>query len=125
MCVIHPPGRIAERAARTSVFWVMASQASQRSAPIGPLPRRFRYGVELAWSPVDVVLAARDLSNLVVVAATLVVAILCAHYGGLTLLIMNLPALAVVWGAAYGMIRLGRWWRGVGPSDHEPPCRKR
>ena len=37
MCVIHPPGRIAERAARTSVFWVMASQASQRSAPIGPL----------------------------------------------------------------------------------------
>jgi hypothetical protein len=125
MCMIDPAGQIAERAAGTSVLWVVASQASQRSGPIGPLPRRFRRGVELAWSPVDVVLAARDLSNLVVVAATLVVAILCAHHGGLTSLIMNLPALAVVWGAAYGVIRLGRWWRGVGPSDHEPPRHQR
>jgi len=93
--------------------------------PGGLLRRRFRRGVELAWSPVDAVLAARDLSNLVVMAATLVVAILCACDGGATAVIMNLPALAVVWGAAYGLIRLGRWWRGVRPPEHEPPCRQR
>jgi hypothetical protein len=90
-----------------------------------PSARRFRPGVELAWSPVDAVLAARDLSNLVVMAGTLAVAVLCARDGGLTSLIMNLPALAVVWGAAYGLIRLGRWWRGVAPPDHEPPRHRR
>jgi hypothetical protein len=79
----------------------------------------------LAWSFVDAVLAARELSNLVVVATTLAVAILCTRDGGLASMIMNLPALAVVWGAAYGLIRLGRWWRGVDPPDHEPPCRHR
>jgi hypothetical protein len=79
----------------------------------------------LAWSPVDAVLAARDLSNMAVVAVTIAVAILCARDGGLTAVIVNLPALAVVWGAAYGLIRLGRWWRGARPPEHEPPYRRR
>jgi hypothetical protein len=118
-------GRIAERPAATSVLWVMASHASPRSAPAGPRPRRFRRGVALAWSPVDAVLATRNLSNLVVVGATLTVAILCMCNGGLTSLIMNLPALAVVWGAAYGLIRLGRRWRDVGPPGYEPPRQRR
>jgi hypothetical protein len=109
----------------TSVRWVTASHPGTRPVPAGPLPRPFRRGVELAWLPVDAVLAARELSNLVVVAATLAAAILCTRDGGLTSLIMNLPALAVVWGAAYGLIRLGRWWRDVGPPSHEPPRRPR
>jgi hypothetical protein len=107
----------------TSVRWVTASGAGPRPAPGGPLRRRFWRGVELAWSPVDTVLAARDLSNLVVMAATLTVAIWCAFHGGLAAVIINLPALAVVWGAAYGLIRLGRWWRGARPPEHEPPPR--
>jgi hypothetical protein len=89
------------------------------------LYRPFRHGVELAWSPVDAVLAARTLSNLAVMAATLAVVILIAWSGGLTAVITNIPALAVVWGAVYGLIRLGRWWRGVGPAKHEPSCRQR
>jgi hypothetical protein len=56
--------------------------------------------------------------------ATIAVAILFARNGGLIEVIINLPALAVVWGAAYGVIRLGRWWRGVRPPEHEPPCRQ-
>jgi hypothetical protein len=87
--------------------------------------RRARRGAELAWLPVDTVLAARDLSNLVVVAATLAVAMLCVRDGGLTAVIVNIPALAVVWGAAYGLIRLGRRWRGVRPPRHEPPDHRR
>jgi hypothetical protein len=116
MSMVSPAGRVADRLPGTSVRWVAAS---------APGPRRLRHRVELAWSPVDAVLAARDLSNLVVMAATVVVAILCAHDGGLPAVIMNLPALAVVWGAAYGLIRLGRWWRGVHPPEHEPPYRQR
>jgi len=125
MSMVNPAGWVADRLPGTSVRWVVASDPSPRTAPGGLLRRRFRHGIELAWSPVDAVLAARDLSNLVVMAATLAVAILCARDGGLTAVIMNLPALAVVWGAAYGLIRLGRWWRGVRPPEHEPPCRQR
>jgi hypothetical protein len=82
--------------------------------------RCLRRAVDLAWSPADVVLATRNLSNLVVVAATLAVAALCVRDNGLDGLIINLPGLAVVWAAAYGLIRLGRWWRGVYPPEHTP-----
>ena len=124
MSMVNPARRAADRLPGTSVRWVTASDPSPSSAPGRLLRRRFRHGVELAWSPVDAVLAARDLSNLLVMAATLAVAIMCACEGGVTALIMNLPALAVVWGAAYGLIRLGRWWRGVRPPEHEPPYRQ-
>jgi hypothetical protein len=125
MCMTSPAGGIANRPAGTSVRWVAAGHSGRRSEPAGPLPRLFRHGAEVTWAPVDAVLAARDLSNLVVMAATLAVAVLCVCNGGLTSLIMNIPALAVVWGATYGLVRLGRWWRGVGPPNHEPPCRQR
>jgi hypothetical protein len=125
MSMVNPAGRAVGRLPGTSVLWVAATGQSPQTAPGGLLRRRFRHGVELAWAPVDIVLAARDLSNLAVMAATLAVAALCTRDGGLTELIINLPALAVVWGASYGLIRLGRWWRGVRPPEHEPPCRQR
>jgi hypothetical protein len=120
MSTVSPAGRVVVRLPDTSVRWVAASDLSPRSVPDGLLCRRLRHGAELAWSPVDAVLAARDLSNLVVMAATLAVAGLCARDGGLAAVIENLPALAVVWGAACGLIRLGRWWRGVRPPEHKP-----
>jgi hypothetical protein len=125
MSMVSPAERALGRLPATSVLWVAASDPSPRPTPSGLLGRRFRHGIELAWSPVDAVLAARDLSNLVVIAATFAVVVLCARDGGLTAVIVNLPALAVVWGAAYGLIRLGRWWRGVRPPGHEPPRRQR
>jgi hypothetical protein len=125
MSMVNPAERAVGRLPGTSVRWVAATRPSLRTAPDGLLRRHLRHGVELAWSPVDAVLAARDLSNLVVMAATLAVAIPCARDGSLIAVIMNLPSLAVVWGAVYGLIRLGRWWRGVRPPEHEPPSRPR
>ena len=62
MSMVHQAWRHADRPPGTSVRWVAAGD---------PSPRRFRRGVELAWSPVDAVLAARDLSNMAVVAVTI------------------------------------------------------
>jgi hypothetical protein len=125
MNTVIPASGDADGLPRTSVRWIAASASSPRPTPDRLLCRPFRQGIELAWSPVDAVLAARGLSNLVVMGATLAVAILSAGDGGLTAVTMNLPALAVIWGAAYGLIRLGRWWRGVRPAEHEPPSRQR
>ena len=125
MNTVSPSGGVAGQHPGTAIRWVVAGGSASRPAP-GQLPgRRLRHGTELAWWPVDAVLAARDLSNLVVMAATAAVAVVCACDGGLTSVIMDLPGLAVVWGAAYGLIRLGRWWRGVHPPEHEPPSRQR
>ena len=125
MSMVNPARRAADRLPGTSVRWVTASDPSPQPGPDEMLRRRFRYWIELGWRPIDAVLAVRDLSNLVVIAATLVAAMVCARDGGFTAVITNLPALAVVWGAAYGLIRLGRWWRGVRPPEHEPPSRQR
>src|SRR5690348_3741569 len=124
MNTVVPASREADGLPPTSVRWIAASAPSPQPTPGRLLRRAFRHEIELAWSPVDAVLAARDLSNLVVMGATLAVAILFACDGGLTAVITNLPALAIVWGAAYGLIRLGRWWRGVRPAEHEPPRRQ-
>ena len=58
MSVVNPAGRAVGRLPGTSVRWVAATGPSLRTAPGGLLSRRFRHGVELAWSPVDAVLAA-------------------------------------------------------------------
>ncbi|HEY2242180.1 MAG TPA: hypothetical protein VGI21_25475 [Streptosporangiaceae bacterium] len=122
---MSPSGGLAGDRSETSVRWISARGPGPRPGPSRSMGRRARRGAELAWLPVDTVLAARDLSNLVVVAATLAVAMLCVRDGGLTAVIVNIPALAVVWGAAYGLIRLGRRWRGVRPPRHEPPDHRR
>ena len=108
-------------APRTPVLWITPHHGRELPRADGLPRRRFRHAADLAWSPVDAVLVARDLSNLIVVAATLGVAALCVRDGGLDGLIVNLPGLAVIWGAIYGLIRLGRWWRGVHPPEHQPP----
>jgi hypothetical protein len=67
----------------------------------------------MAGVVVDTVLGSRALSAVMVPTITLAVAGLCVRYAGLYGLILNLPALAVIWAAAYGMIRVGRNWRGT------------
>jgi hypothetical protein len=81
---------------------------------------RLQDTADLAWRPMDVVLASRELSNLIVMLATLIVAVISIHGAGLYGLASNLANVAVVWGAAYGIVRLGRWWRGVKPPEHRP-----
>jgi hypothetical protein len=81
---------------------------------------RLQDAADLLWRPVDAVLASRELSNLIVMLATLIVAVISIHGAGLYGLVSNLSNVAVVWGAAYGTIRLSRWWRDVKPPEHKP-----
>jgi len=67
----------------------------------------------MAGAVVDTVIGNPALSAVTVLTITLAVAGLCVRYAGLYGLILNLPALAVIWAAAYGVIRAGRNWRGT------------
>ena len=76
--------------------------------------------VGFAWKPVDTVLASRALSNLFVLLATLLVVMVHVHHGGLYELADNLEGVGVVWGAAFGLIHIGRQWRDVKPPERKP-----
>jgi hypothetical protein len=106
-----------EGAPITAIRWVTPQGHGQSPAPARPLSRRRRGAAAAAWSPVAAVLASRRLSGLVVATVTLAVAAVCVRDGGLDELIVNIPALAVIWGAGYGLIRLGRGWLGVRDSS--------
>lgn len=75
---------------------------------------------DLLWRPVDAALASRELSNLAALLPTLYVSVLFIRVGGLYGLAEHLEDVAVVWGAAYALIRTGRWWRGVKPPRRKP-----
>jgi hypothetical protein len=76
--------------------------------------------VDFAWKPVDTVLASRRLSNLFVLLATLGIVAIYLHHGGVYELADNLEGVAVAWGAAFGLIHVGRQWRGVKPPERKP-----
>jgi hypothetical protein len=57
---------------------------------------------------------------LLVLAPTLGVSALFIRQGGLYGLADHLEAVAVVWGAAAGLIHFGRKWRDVRPPEREP-----
>jgi len=75
---------------------------------------------DFVWQPVDAVLASRTWSNLFVLFATLTIILIHLHHGGLYELADNLEGVGVVWGAAFGLIHVGRWWRDVKPREHKP-----
>lgn len=93
--------------------------ASQNPCP--PCSQRHSAGRLAVWPSADTVLASRTASNLFVATGTVSVAAVCVADGGLVSFITNLPALGVVWGALYGLIRIGRGWRGVHPPRHVAP----
>jgi hypothetical protein len=74
--------------------------------------------------PVDALLRSRELSGLLVLAPTLWVSVLFIQQGGLYGLADHLEPVAVVWGAAIGLIRLGRKWRDVKPPERKPRRKK-
>jgi hypothetical protein len=76
--------------------------------------------VDLAWKPADAVLASRKLSNMVVFFATLIIALIYVHQGGPYELADNVGGVGVTWGAAFGLIHVGRQWRGVKPPQRKP-----
>lgn len=95
---------------------------------VGFLLAAIRYRLQdladLLWRPVDAVLASRELSNLVVVLATLAVTAVFIRQGGLYGLADNLGSAAVVWGAAFGLVHVGRQWRDVRPPERKPRRRR-
>lgn len=75
---------------------------------------------DLAWCPVDAVISSRELSNLAVAVPTLATAVVSIHGQGLYGIVSNADNIIAGAGAAYGLIRVGRWWRQV-----QPPKRKK
>jgi hypothetical protein len=72
---------------------------------------------DLAWVPADAVLKSRMLSNLVVWFPTAAAAVILFHHGGMDEVLADAGSILAIGGALYGLIRIGRWWRGVKPQD--------
>lgn len=85
---------------------------------------RAQDAADLAWKPLDAVLASRGLSTMAVYIPSLVTAVLLAKQGGLYGLLDHITSVPAVGGAMYGLIRTGRWWRGVKPPKHHPQRNK-
>jgi hypothetical protein len=81
---------------------------------------RLQDAADLAWRPVDTLLESRELSNLTVVLATLVIVVFFLHRGGLNDLADHLEQAAVVPTFALAMIHCGRRYRQVKPPKRKP-----
>lgn len=92
---------------------------------LAALRYRLHDAADLAWWPVDTVLGSRELSNLVVLLATLGMTVVFLRSGGFYNLCVNFQNVAAGWVAAYGSIRLGRRWRGVKLPKHKPKRRRK
>jgi hypothetical protein len=103
-----------------SVRWVSPRTTHRIPDPGRWLSRRSRCATDTAWALVESVLASRGLSNFIAVATTFAGAALFLRRYGFDGLIVNLPSLAVIWSAAYGLVGLGRRRRGVRPQLHAP-----
>lgn len=111
----HPAVTARGGAPTTSVRWV-SPRGTHVSPALGRSPSRpARRAANAAWTLAETVLASRRLSNSIVVSTTLIVAALCLRHG-VDGLIANVPSLAAIWTAVYGLVRLGRSWRGVRPE---------
>jgi hypothetical protein len=85
---------------------------------------RFRLAdaADLTWRPVDAVLASRTLSNLFVWGPVIVMLFAIVHHDGRFGLVADVQDPACMGAFLYGVIRTGRWWRGVKPP--EPKARR-
>ncbi len=78
---------------------------------------RLQDAADLAWVPADAILKSRMLSNLVVWVPTVGAVMILFHHGGLDEVLADAESILAFGGALYGLIRIGRWWRGVKPQD--------
>jgi hypothetical protein len=81
---------------------------------------RLHDAAELAWRPVEAILASRKLSNIAVSAPTLAAAVALIRHSGAYALVTSAGSLIAIGGFCYGAIRLGRSWRDVTPPKHRP-----
>jgi hypothetical protein len=87
---------------------------------VGAIRYRLQDLADLLGQPVDALLRSRHLSSLLVLVPTLGVSVVFIRQGGLYGLADHLEAVAVVWGAAVGLIHFGRKWRDVRPPERKP-----
>ena len=85
---------------------------------------RFRLAdaADLAWRPADAVLGSRTLSNSFVWGPVVVMLVAIVRHDGRFGLVANIQDPAALGAFLYGVIRTGRWWRGVKPP--EPKARR-
>ena len=99
---------------RNPVTWTKVGQALGFVA----VAIRFRLAdaADLAWRPADAVLGSRTLSCLFVWVPVIATAVVIVSHDGLHGLAAG-PQLAALVAFLYGVIRTGRWWRGVKPPE--------
>ena len=83
---------------------------------------RLAEAADLAWRPVDAVLGSRTLSNLFVWGPVIVTLFAIVHHDGRFGLVADDQDPVALGAFLYGVIRTGRWWRGVKPP--EPKARR-
>jgi hypothetical protein len=76
----------------------------------------------MAWRPTDAVLGSRTLSNLFAWGPVIVVLFAIVHQDGRFGLVADIQDPVALGAFLYGVIRIGRWWRGVKPP--EPKARR-
>jgi hypothetical protein len=113
--VVTSPG-----APTASVRWISPGRSYQAPVRCRTLSQGCARAAAAAWAFVERVLGSRALSNSIVVATTFIVAVVCFCRHGIDGLIGSLPSLAVIWSALYGLVRLGRSWRGVRSQPEAP-----
>ena len=83
---------------------------------------RLADAADVAWRPADAVLGSRTLSNLFVWGPVIVVLVAIVRHDGRFGLVADIQDPAALGAFLYGVIRTGRWWRGVKPP--EPKARR-
>ncbi len=97
-------------------------------AALGFLIAAVRYRLQdvadLGWIPADAVLRSRPLSNLVVLVPAAATASVLLRHNGVAGLLGSAESIIAIGGLLYGLIRVGRWWRGVKPPEPKPHSTK-
>jgi hypothetical protein len=86
----------------------------------GAAKMRLRDLADLAWRPADWILGSRLLSNLIVLLPTVVVGVIILRDAGTIGIMESMESITATGGVLYGLIRCGRWWRGLKPADPKP-----
>jgi hypothetical protein len=73
-----------------------------------------------AWRPADAVLGSRTLSNLFVWGPVTVMLVAIVRHDSRFGLVADVQDPAALGAFLYGVIRTGRWWRGVKPPEPKP-----
>ena len=114
-------GRATYRARRGSL-------PEKRSDPCCPrfllaaMRLRLQGAVNWAWRPADAVLRSRTLSNLFVLIPTAAAVVFIFRHEGILGVLRSAGAISAIGGFLYMLVRVGRWWRDVKPS--EPKARR-